>query len=122
MDITNGQLLPSEAALLAAMLNDSGENESIIINQINNSHIRREGNGYYASILFEVNSGVQKLTTHTRVPIEMHLWKKDEAPIALLLHVIDGYINELEIYKGDLSGLPFPIVLYDYRKEILYYW
>lgn len=122
MNITNAQLLPSETALLSAMLNDGSENASIIINQINNSHIRREGNEYYASILFEVDSGIQKLTTHTRVPIEMHLWKKDEAPIALLLHVIDGYINELEIYKGDLSRLPFPIVLYDYRKEILYYW
>lgn len=50
-----------------------------------------------------------KAPVKERVPVEGHTNDIDGAPIELLIHVIDGYINELEVVKLDGSPLLRPV-------------
>ena len=44
-----------------------------------------------------------------RVPVEADAIDSDGQPVHVLLHVVDGYLNELELYRNDLKPvLSFP--------------
>ena len=40
-----------------------------------------------------------------RVPIEMRAFQEESAPIVFMLHVINGYLDELEIFSADGSTI-----------------
>ncbi|WP_139233773.1 hypothetical protein [Butyrivibrio sp. M55] len=40
-----------------------------------------------------------------RVPVEMRAFQKEYAPIVFMLHVIEGYLDELEIFSADGSTI-----------------
>ena len=48
----------------------------------------------------QLHDGWTGLTT--RIPVEAEVEDLDAVTIHLLVHVIDGYIDELEIYSGGL--------------------
>ena len=121
MEIDNKQLTQFEKEWLSNMLSEDIPQYGFFVMQINHSHITREGNGFFISILFDVDHSISRISTSVRVPIEMHLRKEGEVPIAFLLHVIDGYIAELEIYRADLSDISANILIRNYRKEVIYY-
>jgi hypothetical protein len=50
-----------------------------------------------------------------RVPMEAMLEDVDGITIHLLLHVIDGLMNELEVYKDDLGKPQRPLLPEDFR-------
>jgi hypothetical protein len=56
------------------------------------------------SLEFLVQSNV-KANVKRRIPIEAELQDADGVLIHLLLHVVDGKVNELEIYKEDGSPI-----------------
>jgi hypothetical protein len=57
----------------------------------------------YGSILLSTTS-THKAQVQSRVPVEATFNDEDGVPVIILLHVVDGFVNELEIVKGD--GLP----------------
>ncbi len=58
------------------------------------------------TLLFQVNRALAPHAAVTwRVPIEAEGNDADGMPFAILLHVLDGYLSELEIYRMD--GKPF---------------
>ena len=59
----------------------------------------------YISIKFKVKDEVELYPFCVRVPIEMRAYQRAKAPIVFLLHVIDGIIDELEIYTADLTQI-----------------
>jgi len=59
--------------------------------------IRIDGDG---SLQFRIRGG-SPAAVNRRIPVEAELEDSDGVTIYLLLHVIDGYLNELEIYRGD---------------------
>ncbi len=122
MEINNDQFTQLEAEWLSNMLSKDIPQYSLYVSQINHARITREGNGFFISILFEVDHSISQINTPVRVPIEMHLWKEGEAPIAFLLHIVDGYISELEIYRADSSIVSPDILIRNYCKEVVYYW
>ena len=40
-----------------------------------------------------------------RVPVEMRAFQKNSAPIVFLLHVVNGFIDELELITADSSKI-----------------
>ncbi len=40
-----------------------------------------------------------------RVPVEMRAFQKENAPIVFMLHVINGYLDELEIFSANGSTI-----------------
>lgn len=81
--------------------------------------------GYdYISLEFHVADNVTLYPYKVRVPIEMRAFQSSSEPIVFLLHLIDGKINELEIFTAGLSQInPDTIELdrvsYEINKEIL---
>lgn len=60
---------------------------------------------FTVNLMFTVDKSKGKAPTPVRVPVEMHALQPGGAPVVFLLHVVNGYVNELEIYKADLSQL-----------------
>ena len=58
----------------------------------------------YGSLRFDIRSDI-KAPVIKRVPIEAEAQDVDGVPIHLLLHVVDGKLTELEIYKDDSSPI-----------------
>jgi hypothetical protein len=56
------------------------------------------------SLRFEIKSSV-RAPTQKRVPVEAQCADEDEVSIHALLHVVDGKLAELEIYKDDSSPI-----------------
>jgi hypothetical protein len=46
-------------------------------------------------------SGPPWMESQERVPIEAECFDRDNTPVEVLMHVIDGLIDELEIYRVD---------------------
>jgi hypothetical protein len=65
----------------------------------------------YGSLKFKVNGPVANVPV--RVPVEGLTKDSDGIEIFLLLHVMGGYLDELEIYKGDLSAIKTVLSLED---------
>lgn len=59
-----------------------------------------EYNDEYNSLALSVNSPILA-STEFRVPVEAEYLDADGVPICILLHVVDGRLNELEIFKAD---------------------
>lgn len=72
----------------------------VILEQINNSVVTEiDENG---SLEFDVKIKT-KANVKRRIPIEAEYEDADGITIHLLLHVVDGIVKELEIYKDDTS-------------------
>lgn len=48
-----------------------------------------------------------------RVPVEMRAFQKEFAPIVFLLHVVNGFINELELVTADSSKMDMETIELD---------
>lgn len=66
-----------------------------------------DSDGYGSIYLF--TDSTEKITNSARVPVEGELVDEDGVPISVLLHVVDGKIHELEIFKQDGSSILRPI-------------
>lgn len=48
---------------------------------------------------------MQRFPYRVRVPLEMRVSEKNDIPIVFLLHVVDGFVDELEILNADSSPI-----------------
>jgi len=103
--ISNKELTEQEKYWLENMLFLEFPHQRSIIDQINCSRVSREYTPYYLSIRFAVSDSMPSIPIFNRVPIEMLLDSKEHGPIHFLLHIIKGYVCELEIYCIDLSPI-----------------
>lgn len=76
------------------------------------------------SIKINVKKEVMPYPYPVRVPVEMRAFQQTSAPIVFLLHVINGYIDELEIFSADLAeidenSIELENVEYEIAKELL---
>lgn len=76
--------------------------KNILLKQITNSQVCYEQVADYISIKFKTKCN-DKFSYLVRVPIEMRAHQKNSAPIVFMLHVIDGLVDELEIFTADAS-------------------
>lgn len=81
--------------------------KKVLQEQIKESYIKPNYNNNFISLKFYITSDLKKFTyTNIRVPVEMRVYERDnDVPIIFILHVIEGFINELEIYKADSSEI-----------------
>ena len=97
---------PREAAIIDALLAE--EFEGVV-------DLRAQARGLLVRQVFEdgtldliVPASAPAANVSHRVPVEAQCDDADGLPILILLHVIDGRLNELEIVKGDGSGVRQP--------------
>jgi hypothetical protein len=100
-----------ESHLIRRLLEKNFPGRDALVEQMENCLVRTIGpNG---CLEFQVNSQV-KADVKWRIPTEAHVPDADGMSINILLHVIDGKLKELEIYKSDSSPvikMPDPAAL-----------
>ncbi len=94
-----------EKVWLESMLSVDFLGKEIILKQLDNAQISRDYNVGFISLKFNVDKSIQQFIYRGRVPIEMRVTGKNEIPIVFLLHVIDGFVDELEIFNADSSPI-----------------
>lgn len=106
-----------EKAWLEAMLSVDFLGKEIILMQLDNAQILREYNVGYISLKVNVNKNIQQFPYQVRVPLEMRVKGRSGIPIVFLLHVIDGFVDELEIFNADSS--PISSDIHIEKKEVI---
>ena len=77
----------------------------VLEDQLADAKVRRitEYRDNYGSIAFIFDDGerTKAALVDREVPVEAEAVDEDGMPIYFLLHVVDGYLDELEIYRAD---------------------
>lgn len=100
-DLTTGEL-----QIVTRLLQEPFEGHDDLIRQLRNAQVKQvDANG---SLVFRVG-GPSAAQISERVPVEAEAPDVDGVPIHVLLHVIDGLLAELELYRNDLGPvIEFP--------------
>ena len=85
----------------------------ILLNQIAQSQVSIRNERGLVSIDFTVDESVGRYPYNARVPVEMRAFQEETPPIVFLLHVVDGFVNELEVFVADLSDIPKNQIRFD---------
>ena len=100
------ELSTSERQLLSALLSQSFPGRAELVGQLEFAKVRPIENNSSLEIL--VDNG-PSASVERRIPIEAEFEDSDNVTVHILLHVVDGLMNELEIYREDLGSLKSPI-------------
>ena len=118
--IKNAAIRINEKNGIETLLSEDFLGRGEIINQINCAEILREYTEFYMALKFKVdNNKVQKIQTNIRVPVEMRVHRTGQVPIQFLLHIVQGYVSELEIFNADSSKIDMDINLENAKVEIV---
>jgi hypothetical protein len=115
-------LKPNERQIIERLLQDPFPGWDELRAQIFKSRVEPidEYGDEYGSLQFEVEDGPKAKVTQ-RVPVDARANDSDGVPIEFLLHVVDGVVRELEIYKADGSPIVRHPVASD-LQEFTYPW
>lgn len=91
-----------ERALIEQLLRPPFDGRDEILSQLATARVVAVGEGDTRTLRFgPARSDVPRARTVLRVPVEAEALDDDGVPIAVLLHVVDGLAEELEIYRVD---------------------
>ncbi len=97
-------LYKEEQYWIKKMLEMEFKGKQILVKQICKAKVNLEQGYDFVSFKFKTAEKTQ-YPYAVRVPIEMRAFRKNSAPIVFLLHVVNGFIDELEIITADSSKL-----------------
>lgn len=63
------------------------------------------------TIDIKVENDLPKYEYEKRVPVELRTFSKEGIPIIASLHIVNGYICELEIYRVDSEAIKEDVIL-----------
>ena len=105
-----------EGQLLAVLLSTDFSGRDALVEQVAAASVReidRNGSLEFASSV-ETPAEVAR-----RIPVEAELNDSDSVTIHVLLHVVDGFLKELEVYRDDSGRVQRVLVPGDLRLMIL---
>lgn len=76
-----------------------------VIQQIKTSTVTREYTKWYLLIKFYPDKSLAPVPTNRRVPVLMLAHIKNRAPLEFMLHIIDGYVTEMEVLFADSTEI-----------------
>jgi hypothetical protein len=95
-------LRPDERALVDQLLAEPFTGRDEIASQLAQAQVIAEGDHDTRTLRFAPPvTGAAMIPTTLRVPVEGAASDEDSVPIAVLLHVVNGVVAELEIYRVD---------------------
>lgn len=94
-----------EKLWIKLMLSCDFSGKERIVQQLASAEVSRQYTNGYLSLQFLVDKSIPPAEVTKRVPVEMRATKDGENPIVFLLHVLDGYASEVEIFRADLSHI-----------------
>lgn len=93
----------------------------LLLKQIKNSLIIPHYNKTYISLKFNLVFNKENIVEYpylVRVPVEMYCNIDNKVPIVFILHVINGYVDELEIFKADSTTIEHDFTITSYHNYI----
>jgi Domain of unknown function (DUF6984) len=105
-----------ERQLLAVLLSTDFSGRDALVEQVATASVREiDHNG---SLEF-ASSDETPAEVARRIPVEAELDDSDGVRIHVLLHVVDGFLKELEVYRDDSGHVQRVLVPGDLRLMIL---
>ena len=108
---TPRDLSDDEWEILNKMMSVDFEGKEIIINQLKNAKVISYCPCGCKTVDIQIEGNLPKYEFKKRIPVELMTHSKDNVPIIASIHVINGYINELEIYRADSKEINEEIIL-----------
>ena len=105
------ELSIDEWSILNKMLSVDFEGKDIISIQLKSAKVIGYCPCGCKTIDIQVGSNLPKYEYNKRVPIELRIFSEEEVPIIASIHVVNGYINELEIIRADSKAITEKIIL-----------
>lgn len=93
--------LEEERQWLNKILSVTFEGRDIIAKQVSDAKVTGCCSCGCKSIEIKVNNMHPVYPYSKRIPVEMEVASKDGVPITFLLHVLNGYVSELEVFRAD---------------------
>lgn len=90
-----------ELALLARLLSEAFPGSSELRAQAKSARARTVGPAGAPQVLFDIDETLPRAPSDPRIPIEGEVEDQDGTLVHVLLHVVGGRLNELEIYRED---------------------
>lgn len=97
------ELTDEESRLTDRLLDGDFPGRDAILQQIKSSRVK-EWDDHNGSLEFDVGPSPLAFTK-SRIPVEGEFEDVDGITIHLLLHVVDGRVKDLEVYKDDSSAI-----------------
>ena len=118
------KLYEKEQQWIDNLMNVEFQGRDILLNQFSKAKIIYKQGYAFISIKFNVEGEIETYPYHVRVPVEMRAFQKSTAPIVFLLHVINGIIDELEIFTADSTridadSIELEKVEYEVNQEVM---
>jgi hypothetical protein len=107
LSIEFGPLSESERRILDALFSADFPGKRELMEQANELTARpldAEG-----SLALRAKPGTPAATVERRIPVEAEVEDADGVVVHVLLHVVDGFLDELEIFREDSGPLQRPI-------------
>ncbi len=98
----------TESKWLETVLVPDFQGKDVIQNQLLSSKVEANYNSGFISLKFKVSHRIGKFNFDVRVPVEMRAFQTDDVPYVFLLHIVEGYVDELEVFKADSSEILLP--------------
>lgn len=106
-----------ELAMLQKLLSAQSSGRDALLGQVPDLTARQiDGQG---SLKFGPLFDVPRADVAYRVPVEAELDDSDDIPIHVSLHVVNGLIDELEIYREDSSSIQRDLSPDEFRLVVL---
>ena len=100
------------------LFNIEFKGKEILIEQMKNAKYELINGEGFISIKLLINDYKEKFPFKVRVPVEMIAFQPGRHPIMFLLHVLDGIIDELEIYTADGSLIDNEISIFNVEHNV----
>ena len=111
-------LYENELKWIKKILEVEFRGKQFLLRQVFNSKVFLEQGYDFISLKFKVEE-TEKYPYTVRVPVEMRAFQKDSAPIVFLLHVVNGFIHELELVTADSSKIDLTAIEVDKVEYII---
>jgi hypothetical protein len=98
------KLEPFEESSIIKMIGGLPDNH-ILMAQLQHAEVISVCDCGCKTVDLRVPRHLDKYVCSERIPVEMTVENGDSSPILFLLHVMDGYLDELEILKLDASPI-----------------
>lgn len=92
---------PIERQIIARLLNASFKGADALCAQMSQAAVRSNDYGGVLVLAFEVAKDAVPAEVSGRIPVEAQARDSDGVMIHMLLHVVDGFLREVEIFRED---------------------
>jgi hypothetical protein len=105
------ELSITEWKILNKMMSVDFDGKDILLIQLKTARVISYCPCGCQTVDIQVSKNSPKYEYTKRVPVELKVFSEDKVPIIASLHVVNGYISELEIVRADSKEINEEIIL-----------